>query len=227
MGMYDTFIGTVNCKKCNKEFEFEEQTKNYECLLSTFELGDYIDKGNSNYIYTLYYNCPHCNEKHTISIVIKKGQIVGIFNKLIDDNLFDSLENIEDGYAKNQRYLKMCENMIGYDINPAYKIPKEIKKNDIITALNQEWIIDDIYKEVLKDKNEIDEKLYNFFKLRFADNFICKCHNKENNVQRILVLKNNYGIALKEPILDQKEEWNKEDYKQRYITQNHCNLIHL
>ena len=41
-----TFEGNINCPKCDFAFKFYEQTKNFECLLQTFKLGDYIDKGS-------------------------------------------------------------------------------------------------------------------------------------------------------------------------------------
>ena len=46
MGMFDTFLGTTQCPNCGSEVKLYEQTKNYECLMQDFKVGDYIDKGN-------------------------------------------------------------------------------------------------------------------------------------------------------------------------------------
>ena len=93
MGMYDTFEGKINCPICKKDFIFSEQTKNYECFLQTFKLGDYIDKGNRNYFYSFTYECPICKQDIKIYIGIRRGQIIGFFTDITNLNILD-MDNI-------------------------------------------------------------------------------------------------------------------------------------
>ena len=58
MGMFDTFLGTTQCPNCGSEVKLYEQTKNYECLMQDFKVGDDIDKGNLNYFYEFEQVCP-------------------------------------------------------------------------------------------------------------------------------------------------------------------------
>lgn len=218
MGMYDTFKGDIDCIHCKKEFNFEEQTKDYECILEDLELGDYIDKANKNYFYLFDYICPHCNKKQTIVIAIKKGQIVGYFHyENISQISLDSIENIEENYAKNLRYKKMCENKIGID-KKSFDY-KTINKKDTIYALNNKWIIDKVYKEVPISNNEL------FVSFLYKDNFICEAFC--GDCKRIIVLRDNCFIEVKEYNFSQKEKWSKEDYLSRFIIQHGCKLIEL
>ena len=63
MGCFDTFVGKVRCPHCKEDAHFYEQTKNYDCLMQDFKVGDYIDKGNANYFYKFEYTCQHCKKK--------------------------------------------------------------------------------------------------------------------------------------------------------------------
>ncbi len=53
MGMFDTFWGEYKCPACGNIVRFEEQTKDYYCVLEDFYLGDFIDRGNRNYFMSL------------------------------------------------------------------------------------------------------------------------------------------------------------------------------
>lgn len=215
MGMFDTFYGDIKCPHCNKNYKFEEQTKNYECLLQEFEVGDYIDKGNQNYLYNFESYCPHCKNKNKISLAIRRGQFIGIF---IEDEInitqLLQMDNIEDGLTKNNRHKKRCEDMLGPDKNIIDLNTLSIEPGNTITVLEKDWIIDEVFKE--KSNKENPSRIF------FKDNFIVRVHN--NNTQRILVLRDNQPARLTLPTFEQKEKWTEDDYETRYITQYNCTI---
>lgn len=154
MGMFDTFYGEVTCPYCKGIHEFEEQTKSYECLLEEFYLGDYIDKGNTNYIYKFKWFCEHDRDKNfQIGIAIKRGQIVKFLvnseiEKLENSHL-ETLENIEDGLGRRLLYEKICKEASGYpkeEIN--YKL-NPLSEGYKFTAFNVEWEVVKLYRQKL------------------------------------------------------------------------------
>ena len=144
MGMFDTFYGEVKCPYCNEIHEFKEQTKSYDCSMSSLLLGDYIDKGNSNYIYDFNSYCENTNQKFRIGIAIRRGQIV---KYLVEDEIESTdimnLENIEDGIGKKLQYEKVCREANGY--------PKEELSYELNPLINgYKFIAFDVEWEVIK-----------------------------------------------------------------------------
>ena len=147
MGMFNTFYGEVKCPYCNEIHEFEEQTKSYDRLCDSLLLGDYIDKGNTNYIYDFNSYCENTNQKFRIGIAIRRGQIV---KYLVEDEIESvnimNLENIEDGIGKRLQYEKVCREANGY---PKEELNYEL--NPLVngykfTAFGVEWEIVRLYR---------------------------------------------------------------------------------
>lgn len=101
MGMFDTFVGEIECPFCNKVNQIEEQTKSYNCLLRDFKTGDYIDKSNTNYFYQFDCYCKNCGTSFNVYAAIRRGQLVGYY-----PNRFDicELDNIIDKTTKKQEH---------------------------------------------------------------------------------------------------------------------------
>jgi len=152
MGMFDTFVGDVVCPYCGELHEFQEQTKGYDCLLSEFYMGDYIDKGNANYIYTFDWFCDKDNSKvFDVGIAIRKGQIVKfLVNEEIEElknSPLEVLDNIEDGLGKRLLYEKVCKEANGqpreelkFELNP---LPEGFK----FVAFGVEWEVIKLYRQ--------------------------------------------------------------------------------
>ena len=148
MGMFDTFYGEVKCPYCNEIHEFEVQTKSYDCTMSSLLLGDYIDKGNANYIYDFNSYCENTNQKFRIGIAIRRGQIV---KYLVEDEIESTdimdLENIEDGIGKRLQYEKVCREANGYpkeELN--YELNPLINGYKFI-AFGVEWEVVKLYRQ--------------------------------------------------------------------------------
>ena len=148
MGLFDTFYGEVKCPYCNETHEFKVQTKSYDCTMSSLLLGDYIDKGNTNYIYDFNSYCENINQKFRIGIAIRRGQIV---KYLVEDEIESTdimnLENIEDGIGKRLQYEKVCREANGYpkeelnyELNPLVDGCKFI-------AFGVEWEVIKLYRQ--------------------------------------------------------------------------------
>jgi len=147
MGMFDTFYGEVKCPYCNEIHEFEEQTKSYDCSMSGLLLGDYIDKGNTNYIYDFNLYCEKTNQKFRIGIAIRRGQIV---KYLVEDEIKSTdimeLENIEDGIGKRLQYEKVCREANGYPKEElSYELNPLINGYKFI-AFDVEWEVVRLYR---------------------------------------------------------------------------------
>ena len=107
MGCFDTFVGKIECPHCKEQTRFNEQTKNYECLMQDFKVGDYIDKGNANYFYKFEYPCEHCKEEITINAAIRRGQLIGYYTDTTNLDI-NSMENIEEKKAISHESCTMC-----------------------------------------------------------------------------------------------------------------------
>jgi len=148
MGLFDTFYGEIKCPYCNETHEFEEQTKSYDCTMSSLLLGDYIDKGNSNYIYDFNSYCENTNQKFRIGIAIRNGQIV---KYLVEDEIESTdimnLENIEDGIGKKLQYEKVCREANGYPKEElSYELNPLVNSYKFI-AFGVEWEVVRLYRQ--------------------------------------------------------------------------------
>lgn len=220
MGMFDTIWGKIICTNCNKEFTFEEQTKEYDCLLENFYLGDYIDKGNANYFYKFKAWCPHCDHIEEWAIAVKRGQIVGFYlAKDATVELLDSLSNIEDGYYRNLEYKEKCKKKLGF--SKSYLKVKNYEIGETINVLENDWVIDEIYKEILDESLEDS----NLFKYLMRNNVILKVHDKET--ERIIVIKERAPAGVFLPTLEQKEHWEKEEYYTNFIKTRGTKVIRI
>ena len=114
MGCFDTFVGNVECPHCKEDTRFLKQTKNYDRLLQYFKVGDYIDKGNSNYFYEFEYPCEHCKKNITIYAAIRRGQLIGYYTDVSNLDI-NSMENVEKNYQRNLEYKAMCKAGYGTD----------------------------------------------------------------------------------------------------------------
>jgi len=149
MGMFDTFYGEVVCPHCGEIHEFEEQTKQYDCILSEFLIGDYVEKGNANFVYKFKWFCDKDkNKTFDIGVAFRRGQIVKfLINKEIETTNPESLDNIEDGLGRRLLYEKECENADGipkerleYELNPLSEGFKFI-------AFDVEWEVIKFYRQ--------------------------------------------------------------------------------
>ena len=147
MGMFDTFWGEYKCPACGNIVKFEEQTKDYECILEDFYLGDYMDRGNRNYFYEFESWCANCHTPHMISLAIRRGQYVGIYFKDDADKMdIMDLENIEDGYWRNREYDRMCLEKLGSETTQDASV-REKHVGDYINLLRTRWKIEEVWEE--------------------------------------------------------------------------------
>lgn len=73
MGMYDEFvIDKCKCKNCGKNINDIVQTKDFECLLSTWNIGDYIYEDVSLDLYEEAW-CESCGHINNVLIRVRKG----------------------------------------------------------------------------------------------------------------------------------------------------------
>lgn len=228
MGMFDTFRGTIKCPKCKEEYGFEEQTKNYECLLSDLELGDYIDKRNANYFYEFQSYC-RCGNVHTGYIAIRNGQIVGFYNEEEIENIdIMSLTNIEDGLARRLQYDKKCNDGCGFELKNLYEESYNI--GDSVELLRDNWVIDEIYQEVLDCKGIDNDRLKTFYNCMFKKNHVYVVHNKANTKKRLLVVRADLFSNLYEYDLDNiycKSSVSEAEYEKKYRIQMGCKLVKI
>jgi len=147
MGMFDTFWGEYRCISCATVNTFEEQTRNYDCMLYDFFLGDYLDKGNANYYYEFEVVCPDCHNKQTLCIAIRRGQYVGVYHKEDADktNILD-LDNIEDGYQRRLDRERDCREKVGFECESLTSEYEVKHVGEYICALENEWRVCGVYK---------------------------------------------------------------------------------
>jgi hypothetical protein len=192
MGMYDTFYGTIKCPHCGKQHKFEEQTKSYECVLENFLLGDYVDRGNRTYTYDFETWCDETNKKFIGNIIVYKGQIVGFANENEIKNInMTKLANIEEGLGWKLDYEERCKKGIGINNDfrvfgiPRYtyedaKFEEHPKKpGDTLIALNNNWLITEVYREILKEDKR--NKCFDLYETWYRDNFVYRIAGKMGN----------------------------------------------
>ena len=207
MGCFDTFVGTVECPHCKEKTQFDEQTKNYECLLQDFKIGDYIDKGNANYFYEFEYPCEHCKENITIYATIRRGQLIGYYTDVSNLDI-NSMENIEEGYQRNIEYKMMCDS--GYGIDKCiYEENKVFDIGDTIQILDREWTVEGVFKERVK-QNIDNEGLLGFYNCIFKENQCYKVHDNNGNKRMIITRK--YAPTYITGLIDQGEYQDIDGY---------------
>lgn len=150
MGMFDTFYGTYTCPKCGKSVDFEEQSKDYDCCLSDFKLGDLVDnEQKASHFYDFQYECPFCKAQTNLSIGIKNGQYVGVYYAEDAHKMsVDELANIEEGYQRKRDYEEMCRKKLGSEeLGRVTSDVIALKPGETIRALETDWEVLEAYKE--------------------------------------------------------------------------------
>jgi len=149
MGMFDAFYGEVQCPHCRDVHKFEEQTKQYDCILAEFLIGDYVEKGNANFTYKFEWFCEKDRDKtFDIGIAFHRGQIVKfLVNEEIETVNPELLDNIKDGLGRRLLYEKKCRKADGipkehleYELNPLSEGYKFI-------AFEVEWEVIKLYRQ--------------------------------------------------------------------------------
>ena len=186
MGCFDTFVGNVECPHCKEDTRFWEQTKNYDCLLQDFKVGDYIDKGNANYFYKFEYTCEHCKKNIIVYAAIRRGQLIGYYTGVSNLNI-NSMGNIEENYQRNLEYKAMCKAGYGTD-KCIYEENKSFDVGDTIHILGRDWMVETVFEERV-NQNIGNEQLLNFYNIRFRENRCYKVHDNNNNKRMIIIRK--------------------------------------
>lgn len=184
MGMFDTFVGSVVCPHCGNETHFSEQTKNYECLLQDFKVGDYVDKADENYFYEFNYPCMHCKQDINIYAGIRRGQLVGYYTNVDDINV-NELSNVEENHQRNIEYRMMCITGYGFEQSD-YSVDSLIGVGDVIHVLDRDWKVKVVYEEQIR-KGEDNNKLLQFWIRRFKRNRCYQVQDTEGNERLIVV----------------------------------------
>lgn len=187
MGCFDEFVGSVECPHCKQLMDFYEQTKNYDCVMQDFKVGDYIDKGNVNYFYDFEYPCPYCKESVTVYAAIRRGQLIGYYTDISKLDIH-RMKNIEENYQRNIEFKMMCETGYGLD-KYLYENDKYFNIGDMIHILDRDWIVESVFEERVKKDIE-NERLLNFYNCMFKKN---KCYlvHDNNNERRMIIIREN------------------------------------
>jgi hypothetical protein len=151
MGMFDSFYGKVSCPHCNHENMVEIQFKWSDCLLLDYELGDIVSGAPDGiYIETddWEHGCEKCVGKFIPSVVLRNGKVIKFLNNVELENVdIDKLPDVEDKIAKKEKYMNdvkwgkgRTKETLDFKLNP-------LSIGDKITALENEWIIKEVYKK--------------------------------------------------------------------------------
>lgn len=225
MGCFDIFVGKAKCPICGELNEFEEQTKDYNCFLEHFKLGDYIDNKNRTYVYTTD-NVGVCScGNYKINIVIKNGQIVGFYNDIEIGTLdIEKLENIEDGLARRLERDERVKVAYGFDDTKLYT-KANFDIGSVVTFLDDLWTIEAIYKEELTTDNGKCQFLYETW---YRNNFVYVVKNNKG-LERLLVTRENdldwlYEVNLEPECYCEEACESDEHYNSIYTIQYGCVL---
>ena len=231
MGMFDTFWGEYKCPSCGHDVQFEEQTKRYECILEDFYLGDYVDRGNRNYLYDFEHICPDCHTVNDVYIAIRRGQYVGVYvGEESSEMDITQLENIEDGYARRIAYDRICERKLGYEKPVISEAALEQKHaGDHIFALRTDWEILEVYHEKLDDEVSENNRLRSFF---YDDNYIYRVFS--GDVKRIIsVRKHEFTQEIRTKVskddlcLERGTKYPASEDNDLFVMQSRCGLVKL
>lgn len=80
MGMFDSIKIKMKCPYCREISEIEAQTKDLECDLEVWKVGDFVTN-KLNYLECLS-DCPQCKEFFDIKIFLKGGKVSGDYEIL-------------------------------------------------------------------------------------------------------------------------------------------------
>jgi hypothetical protein len=156
MGMFDEVRGEINCNHCGKTTKYYDQFKWSECMLITYEIGDYVYNANKGYDFISGTDiCEHCNNEIKGFAILRDGFIIAFLNEeeFKTTNL-DSIPTPEEGLGKKLRYQKDCK--IGIGRTNEYENFADHPKNigDAIIALEHEWIIEKVYKKFINENHQ-------------------------------------------------------------------------
>lgn len=174
MGDFDTFLGEANCPYCNnKKHFFYHQTKDFNCNMDSFMLGDYIGPNKINYIHKIKGLCYLKNKDFDINVLIKNGQIINFLNNNeIQKVNLKQTRNIEEGLGKKQQYLYCCNKGVGLAKERLpYTKGFPLKRGEEVTLLNNKWNVLDIFKEKFNTNNT---KYNKFCKDIYKDSYVYK-----------------------------------------------------
>lgn len=234
MGMFDTFHGKIRCPQCGELHDFEEQTKSYNCVMEDFKIGDYIDKANENYIYPFDAYCYKYKTSFTGSIIVVRGQIIKFVNTFELEQIKDInvLKNIEEGLGWRLDYEERCKQGVGYnnDTKAFGYVRYEYEQSnwqehpkragDRLFALNNDWLITEVYKEILtNDKSNNCNYLYEGW---YRDNYVYKVTDKLGD--RMARVTETYIELYYDNGL--KNNWDNEN-PHDYFIQYGCELINI
>lgn len=150
MQMYDIYVGEVVCPHCNNKIHFEEATKKYACEYKQLKPGDYIAAPDVTHAVEIHHTCTRCGEHNITMAAVKNGQLIGYFPKTEHFNL-NAMKNIEEGYQRKLEYEQMCECGCGWEREYT---AEDFHVGDILTLLQQDWIVEAVFEEVIREDVE-------------------------------------------------------------------------
>ncbi len=230
MGMFDTFMGDLICRKCDAVMRIEEQTKDFDCCLEEFYVGDYVDRANVNKYFESDQpvECPNCHEKHKLSFAIKNGQFVGIYYQdQVKSQSINDLDNVPEHYERKRMYEKMCQAKIGVDPPKRVKMLHRRHVGDFITVLCTKWTIKEVYREVLIE--EKGERKKHPARIFYENNNIYRVTDGADDrivVERLNMFSGEKRLSVKIDSFEQKDNRSRED-KDRYKIQYGCRLVRI
>ena len=108
MGMFDTFVGKVKCSNCGELHKINYQTKEYDCLLNEFNIGDRVDDRRGTYNLKLNEKCTNCGIEFIFWAKINHGVLI---KYTTDEN---DLINLDNNYIKH-RLQEIADECADYD----------------------------------------------------------------------------------------------------------------
>ncbi|WP_286076847.1 hypothetical protein [Thomasclavelia cocleata] len=183
-------------------------------------IGDYINNEEAIFMEKTYVRehkikCLSCGKEHKILEIVNKGQFVNVLinpskkeEKLLDEGNLPILEEYVGGYSLEDRKKLLLGNDSEF-------IPSQVsgdyimKPKDLIYVLDEMWEAFECYK-VIDCLDRIHARIY-------------KVKNKRD-VERLLVLRDNYMPSLKKPSWD-GEIITTEDCFFKYTIPAGCEIV--